>query len=157
MTGQQWFRLALSAAATVRACGELAFIWRFSETRPAQYFKRISFAIYVIHERLLVLVQDFIIGMTQHRSWGTGHICSPSGSHTLRYQRAHRHADSDSAGYMLVLGLLDIGPIIVWVADLIWRLNDKAAMHFARWLETQCLDAIHREKTREPGRGLLWH
>ena len=84
------------------ACGELAFIRRFLETRLAQYFGRISFAIYIVHGPVLALVQDFIIGSAGTGQRGAEYIRSSYGSHRLRQQRARQHADSDPADNELV-------------------------------------------------------
>jgi peptidoglycan/LPS O-acetylase OafA/YrhL len=91
-------------------------------TRIVQYFGKISYAIYLMHGPVLHTA-GFAL---QRWAWGI------TGVRGLAY----------NLGFMLSSVL--VMPLLVWVADVFWRLVDAPVVRFARWLEGKCSVQIER-------------
>lgn len=90
---------------------------RFFNIPSIQYLGKISYAIYLMHGPV---------------------------THTLGYmieQRAYAITGVQGYWYNLgfILGSVGVIPVVVWAADVFWRLFDTPTVKFARWLETKCI------------------
>ena len=145
----QKFWFALSAVLTVWSCGELRFIRRFLENKTSQYCGRISFALYIVHGPVLALVQEHIIGHMMKPAEGEANTPDFHPAVPGYGLKGHFGTATPTARTICwFFGLLGLGPIIIWVADIFWRAVDKPVIALARWLETLCLD---EPKDEEPG------
>lgn len=83
----------------------------------AQYFGKISYAIYVMHGPVLHVV---------------GYRIEPWAWSITGAEEGWQY----NSGF--VLGSLFIVPITIWAADLFWRAVDAPSVRFARWFENIC-------------------
>lgn len=137
----QKFWFAVQAVAIVWTCGELHSVKRFLEGDLAQYCGHISYAIYIVHGPVLELFQSQVSGTLYTPPKGTPGLPGykievlPSGIKGM--------VGVDTAMQRTVcwaMGLLILGPMVVWVADVFWRLVDIPMIHMARNLEAKVLD-----------------
>ncbi|KAK7743563.1 hypothetical protein SLS53_004098 [Cytospora paraplurivora] len=137
----QKFWFSVQAVAMVWTCGELHFVKEFLEGGFAQYCGHISYAIYIVHGPVLELLQSKISGTLYTPPKGTPGLPGyrvevlPSGiKGTVGVDTALQRTVS------WALGLLFLGPMVVWAADVFWRLVDIPMIHLARNLEARVLD-----------------
>jgi hypothetical protein len=155
----QKFWFAICAALVVWSCGELDFLRRFLENEFSQYCGRISYAVYIVHGPVLGMFQQYVIGDA---------LVPPAGVPSMPDYRSAIPASGvkgligiqtpvqRTAGWLV--GLLILGPIVVWAADVFWRAVDEPIIGLARRLETICLDDSHHENehdTRGQGYSLV--
>lgn len=89
---------------------------RLFNTRAVQYLGKISYAIYLMHGPMFHTA-GFAI---QRWAWGI------TGVEGVAY------------GLGFMLSSMFVLPILVWAADVFWRLVDAPVVRFARWLEGKC-------------------
>ena len=142
----QKFWFAIAAVFTVWSCGELGFIRRFLEGPFPQYCGRVSYAVYIVHGPVLAMFQEYVIGNAH--TLATGDPSLPG------FQPAQ--AASGVKGLVGVegptqqtvswlVGLVILGPMVIWAADVFWRTVDVPIIGMARQLESVCLDNTHNE------------
>jgi peptidoglycan/LPS O-acetylase OafA/YrhL len=111
-----WF--CLGAFQIVGACTQLPCLQRIFNTSVAQYLGSISYALYLTHNLSLSFLEPrFIPVLDQFFSkttmWGRQLAWS--------------------------VGLVVYIPVIIFVADLFWRLVDIPVVKFAKWFESKCI------------------
>ncbi|OIW28905.1 acyltransferase [Coniochaeta ligniaria NRRL 30616] len=85
-------------------------------TRPVQYLGKISYAIYLMHGPVLHTAGYAI----QRWAWGI------TGVEGVAYN------------WGFALASVFVLPLIVWAADVFWRVVDAPVVRFARWFEGKC-------------------
>lgn len=137
----QKFWFAVQAILMVWTCGELHFVRRFLEGPIPQYFGHLSFSVYIVHGTVLEMLQHRIAGTIYQPPMAApglpgyrpevlpGGVKALVGVHTAT-QRTVAWA----------LGLAIIMPIVVWVADVFWRLVDIPMIKLARTIEMKVVD-----------------
>ncbi|KAK4100675.1 hypothetical protein N658DRAFT_516491 [Parathielavia hyrcaniae] len=134
-----WF--ALSAVAAVWAIGDLAFLRGLFESPLAQYFGRISYAVYICHGPVEQLFRGRLLGHPFIPS--RGEPGAPDYVPALPATGVKGFIGVETIGQTTVgwfIGLWLLGPLVVWAADLFWRAVDSRIVNLARRLETVCLD-----------------
>ncbi|KAH9210424.1 acyltransferase 3 [Leptodontidium sp. 2 PMI_412] len=115
--GQQvWF--CLGAFQIVVACTQLRCMQRVFTTQIAQYLGNISYALYLMHNLCLTILEPrfnplFDSFFSKATFWGR----------QLSW----------------LAGLVIYVPIVICVADLFWRVVDTPTVRFARWFESMCV------------------
>ncbi|KAB5577614.1 acyltransferase [Coniochaeta sp. 2T2.1] len=89
---------------------------RVFNSRPVQYLGKTSYAIYLMHGPVLHTA-GFAI---ERWAWGI------TGVEGVRY----------NLGF--VLATVFVLPLVVWAADVFWRMVDAPIVRFARWFEGKC-------------------
>lgn len=139
----QKFWFCLSAMLIVWSVGEISAIKHFLENGFAQYCGRLSYAIYIVHGPLLNMIQSSIMGSPDMPPRGVSgepdFIPAVVGSGL----KGIIGIDTSLQRFICwVLGLLFIGPPVVWMADVFWRFVDIPMINMARKLETICLEEV---------------
>ncbi|KAK7953423.1 hypothetical protein PG996_014314 [Apiospora saccharicola] len=149
-TTPQKFWFALCAVAVVWSCGRLSVARNALESRFAQYFGRISFALYIVHGPVLEALQYKITGEPRRRTIG---------------QLGHQAYVPAAAGFGLkgltgvdtvgqrtlcwLLGLVFFVPLVLVLSDVFCRWVDEPIVDVARRIERRC--AIDEHYDRLPG------
>jgi peptidoglycan/LPS O-acetylase OafA/YrhL len=134
-----WF--ALSAVATVWAVGDLGFLREVFESPLAQYFGRISYAVYICHGPVEELFRKRLLGHALIPA--KGEPGTPEYEPALPATGVKGFVGSETMTQITVswfIGLWLLGPLVIWAADIFWRAVDSRIVTLARRLETQCLD-----------------
>lgn len=138
----QKFWFAMQAIAMVWSCGELPFVKRALESPFAQYCGHISYAIYIVHGPVLEILQKRVAGTLYQPPMAApglpgyrqevlaGGVKGMVGVHTATQRTV-----------AWFLGLVMLAPIVIWVADVFWRLVDIPMIRLARDIETKVLDS----------------
>ncbi|CAG8885710.1 unnamed protein product [Penicillium egyptiacum] len=103
----------IGAALVVLAIDQLPIVQAVFRTSPAEYLGKISFSLYIIHWPILAAWRWSVVPF----------MCRVTGDHTaLRY----------GAGF--ALAAVCVTPVVLWIADICWRLVDETSIQFAkRW------------------------
>ncbi|KAK0112161.1 hypothetical protein ONS96_001418 [Cadophora gregata f. sp. sojae] len=115
--GQQvWF--CIGAFQIVAACTQLKCLQRIFTTQIAQYLGNISYALYLMHNLCLTILEPrfnpvFDSFFSKATFWG--------------------RQMSWMAGIFIYV------PTVIIVADLFWRVVDTPTVRFARWFESKCV------------------
>lgn len=137
----QKFWFAIQAIIMVWTCGELHFIKRFLEGPIPQYCGHLSFAVYIVHGPVLEIFQRRVAGTLYQAPMAapglpgyrpevlSGGVKGLVGVETAT-QRTLAWA----------LGLAILAPIVIWVADVFWRLVDIPMIKLARTIEMKVVD-----------------
>ncbi len=124
--GYMWFAamfplvhhsLTLGAVLIVGSVGEISSVKYLLLTPVPQYLGRISFALYIVHEPLVQVLGWPLVPLMWHL---TGQATR------LQYQLG------------FCLAFLILVPVVVWVADIFWRLVDIQSMAFASRVVARC-------------------
>ena len=128
------FWLALAAVSTVWACGRIPLVKRVLNSGLAQYAGKISFCLYILQHPILNVMQHNVLGVPEAKpaegdkpaepAWGVRGMTDIK----TPFQRT----------MCWFIGLVIIGSVLVWAADLATRLIDAPAVKFARWVENLC-------------------
>ncbi|OAA68226.1 hard surface induced protein [Niveomyces insectorum RCEF 264] len=158
-----WFSLA--AVAVVWSCGEVPALRRRFEGPVAQYCGRISYALYLVHGPGLDCFQDWVLGRPATPAHGSlfAHDFVPATAGT-GIKGMVGVAGPTQRVVAWLAGLLVLGPVIVWLADLFWRAVDAPVVRLGRAVERACLAppahslaeraaASAKEQSRGDGRG----
>lgn len=138
----QKFWFAVQAIAMVWTCGELHPVKEFLEGEFAQYLGHISYAIYIVHGPVLECLQRQVAGQVYVAPKGTPKL--PGYRPEILPSGVKGMVGIDTAMQRTVcwaMGMLLLGPIVIWVADLFWRLVDIPMVRMARTIETKVLDS----------------
>ncbi|EFW99275.1 hard surface induced protein [Grosmannia clavigera kw1407] len=134
-----WFGVA--AVFTVWSCGEVKVVRRLLEGSFAQYCGRTSYAIYLVHGPGLDYFQDCVLGQPLKPARGdpgaSNFVPAFKGSGikgTIGVQTSTQRVVT------WFLGVMILGAIIVWIADLFWRFVDAPIVAFGRVLERAVTD-----------------
>lgn len=111
-----WF--CLGAFQIVAACTQLRCLQKIFNTPIAQYLGNISYALYLTHNLSLTILEPRFIPLFDE----------VFGKQTLWGRQL-----SWAGGLVVYL------PIIIWVADLFWRMVDTPTVKFAKWFEGRCV------------------
>lgn len=111
-----WF--CFGAFQIVIACTQLECLQNLFNTGIAQYLGSISYALYLMHNLCLTILEPRI----------SPYLDATFGKETLTGRHFHWGA-----------GLVIYLPIIICVADIFWRAVDVPTVKLARWLETKCV------------------
>ncbi|KIH94502.1 hard surface induced protein [Sporothrix brasiliensis 5110] len=114
---EQKFWFGLAAVLLVWSCGEFAAARRQFERPLPQYCGRISYAVYLVHGPALDYWKDM-----------TDRSVKPIGMETAVQRMT-----------AWLVGLLFLGSLVVWLADLFWRLVDAPIVALGRTVEQVCL------------------
>jgi len=140
-TAPQKLFFGLSAVLIVWTVGEMPLAKRFFESGFAQYCGRISYAIYICHGPVLDLYEKRIMGtpfIPAHGEPG-----KPGFKAAVLARGVKGITGMDTRAQMQlgwVIGILLLGPIAVWAADLFWRGVDDTVVKVGRTIEMACLD-----------------
>lgn len=127
------FWLALAAFTTVWASGRVTLFKRLLNSAVAQYAGKISFCFYILQHPVLNLMQHHLLGsqakpatadMPAEEPWGVRGMTDIQ----TPFQRT----------MAWFIGLVIIGAVLVWLADLCTRMVDGPAVKLARWVENMC-------------------
>ncbi|KAL2256530.1 hypothetical protein VTK26DRAFT_1532 [Humicola hyalothermophila] len=137
----QKFWFGLSAVAIVWAVGELDCLRRFFEGPLAQYCGRISYAVYICHGPIEDLFKEYLLG--NEATAEIGRPGSPNFKAALPPAGVKGLFGMETTLQYTVswfAGILVLGPVVIWAADLFWRAVDTPMVNLARKLETACLE-----------------
>ncbi|KAF3760582.1 hypothetical protein M406DRAFT_268187 [Cryphonectria parasitica EP155] len=126
----KWFFLAIAANCIVAATPRLLPLRRFFEGRFCQYLGRISFALYLVHGPVLVVLGDRVY-------------------HAVGFVAPHEETRALMAGWankvpLPIAGPLGLEPafllpnilllpITLWLSDFVTRTVDEPSVRFAQW------------------------
>ena len=137
----QKFWFGISAAFIVWSVGELDMLKRLFESPIAQYCGRISYAIYICHGPVLDLYQGHILC---NPPWpGKGKPGEEGFQPEVIGCGIKGFFGVDTTMQLMLgwsIGLLLLGPIVIWAADVFWRAIDDPVVVLGRKMETMCLD-----------------
>ncbi len=135
------FWYSITALCTVWCSGDLFPIKRFLEGSFAQYAGRISYAIYIVHGPVLHLLQRHINGRAAVPAKGTPGLKGYKKA-IVGYGIKGLFGTSNQAQRILswLSGVLMLGFVVVWVADIFWRWVDIPVVNLTRKIEMACLD-----------------
>ncbi|CZS91967.1 related to hard surface induced protein 3 (sterol glycosyl transferase) [Rhynchosporium agropyri] len=111
-----WF--CLGAFQIVAACTQLRCLQRIFTTPVAQYLGTISYALYLMHNLCLTILEP---------------IFDPI------FNTFFGKATFWGRQLYWLAGIVVYVPIVIWVADVFWRAVDTQTVRFARWLESKCV------------------
>ncbi|KAF8855111.1 hypothetical protein BDZ45DRAFT_510382 [Acephala macrosclerotiorum] len=119
----QCFWASLSALLLLLSFEHLPLLQKPFDSRLAAYVGDISFSFYIVHWTMLHTVGQSVIG-TAMRWW-------PGGS-------------AAGLGYPtgFFVGVMVTTPLVVWVADVYWRVFDLGAVRASRWLNRKCVRSL---------------
>ena len=89
---------------------------RVFNTRPVQYLGKISYAIYLMH----------------------GPVFHTAGYAIQRWAWSVTGVEGVAYSWGFALSTVFVLPLLVWAADVFWRLVDAPVVRFARWFECKC-------------------
>lgn len=89
---------------------------RLFNSRVVQYLGKISYAIYLMH----------------------GPVFHTAGYAIQRWAWAITGVEGVAYNWGFALGSVFVLPLVVWAADVFWRLVDAPSVRFARWFERKC-------------------
>ncbi|RDW64031.1 hypothetical protein BP5796_10533 [Coleophoma crateriformis] len=116
-SGQRiWF--LFGAFQIVGACTQLKWLQRLFTTPVAQYLGQISYALYLMHNLVLQILEPRV------------------GPILMQYFPKYSFWGRQT---FWAAGLLIDIPILIWVSDIYMRAVDTPSVKFARWLENKCL------------------
>jgi peptidoglycan/LPS O-acetylase OafA/YrhL len=121
---EQYFWISTAAVLLLISLEHLPALQKAFVTPLAVYFGDISFGLYIVHWPLLLTVGRYIIPK----------IIRCTGNPQFNFQ-------DYPLGFFL--GAFLIMPLMIWVADVHWRLCDVKSVAFARWVESKCF--VRRE------------
>lgn len=137
----QKFWFAMQAIAMVWSCGELPFVKRALESPFAQYCGHISYAIYIVHGPVLEMLQKRVAGTLYQPPMAAPGL--PGYRPEVLASGVKGLVGVDTASQRTVawaMGLVILGPLVVWAADVFWRLVDIPMIKLARDIETKVID-----------------
>ncbi|CAK7236720.1 hypothetical protein SEUCBS140593_009714 [Sporothrix eucalyptigena] len=126
----QKFWFAMTAFLLVEACGNLDGLRRLFERPVAQYCGRISYAMYLVHGPALDYFQDMVLGRPAVIPTKEDKFLSPRPGSGIKGLIGVETATQRTLTWFL--GLLVLGFIIVWIADLFWRFVDAPIVKLGR-------------------------
>lgn len=136
----QKFWFAIAAVFLVWSCGELDAVRRLFEGPVPQYCGRISYSIYLVHGPALDYVQDMVLGRPATPAQGTLFTEEYVPGRAGMGVKGLIGIETPAQRVMTwLVGLLVIGPIIVWIADLFWRFIDAPIVALGRTVELACV------------------
>ena len=153
MPQRLWF--AIGAFLIVWSCGELGLVRRFLEGPLAQYCGRLSYAIYIIHGPALVMYQGRVVGgpyVPQRGQPGEAGFAAAIQGSGIKGIFGHDTTTQQIISWFV--GILILGPFIVWLSDLFWRFVDAPIVTFGRTMENLCLDPSPNESKEREGYAL---
>lgn len=118
---EQKFWFAIAGVLFVWSCGELAAVRRQFERPVAQYFGRISYSVYLLHGPALDYWKDLADSLVR-----------PIGMETAAQRTT-----------TWLVGLIILGSLVVWLADLFWRFVDAPIVTLGHRVEQACLRETH--------------
>lgn len=110
---EQKFWFGIAAVLLVWSCGELTAVRRQFERPLTQYCGRISYAVYLVHGPALDCWKNL-----------ADRLVRPIGMETVAQRTA-----------TWLVGLLDLGSLVVWLVDLFWRCVDAPIVELGRAVE----------------------
>jgi len=137
----QKFWFGLSAVGIVWAVGDLRPLKRLFEGRVAQYCGRVSYAVYICHGPVLNMYEKRVLGHPFVAA--KGEVGSPDYKAAVLgtgVKGLFGVATRAQATMSWFVGLLVLGPLVVWAADIFWRAIDTPVVEIGKKIETACLD-----------------
>jgi peptidoglycan/LPS O-acetylase OafA/YrhL len=137
----QKFWFAIAAALAVWSCGELRLVRRFLEGPFAQYCGRVSYAVYIVHGPVLEIFQGFVVGHVPLASQGDPDMVDFLPARPATGVKSLVGGETPVQRTVAwFVGLFILAPVVIWAADVFWRLVDNPMIALGRKLETVCLD-----------------
>ncbi|KAK3328922.1 acyltransferase 3 [Apodospora peruviana] len=137
----QKFWFGLSAAAIVWSVGEVGFLKRFFEGSLAQYCGRISYAVYICHGPVLDVYHGRVLGRPGVPA--QGEPGAPDFKAAVPGKGVKGFFGIDTPTQITLgwfVGLLFLGPLVIWAADVFWRAIDNPIVSLGKKMEEACLD-----------------
>ncbi|SPO06493.1 related to hard surface induced protein 3 (sterol glycosyl transferase) [Cephalotrichum gorgonifer] len=122
--------LALAAFATVWASGRITLFKRVLNSSIPQYAGKISFCFYILQHPVLNVLQHPVLGAEAKAATAEKPAEGPWGVRGLAGIQTPLQRTTT-----WFIGLVILGSVLVWLADLFTRIVDGPAVRFARWLE----------------------
>ncbi|KAH8798666.1 acyltransferase 3, partial [Xylogone sp. PMI_703] len=108
------YHLAVGAVGILLSINNIPCLKTIFTALPLQYLGQISFSLYIVHSPFVIVFRDTII-LTMWHVTGNG----------TRTQFA----------LGLSLGFIVLAPLVLWIADIFWRLVDVPSVKLAKWIE----------------------
>ncbi|CRK14978.1 hypothetical protein BN1723_002143 [Verticillium longisporum] len=135
----QKFWFCLSALGLIWTISQVRVLQGLLEGALVQHLGRMSYALYIVHGPILNLMQRGVMG----------HVGAPAEGTTERDDFVPGVAATGIKGLIgtespsqqilaWILGLVVMGPIVAWAADVFWRAVDLPIMGAARLIEGWC-------------------
>lgn len=126
----KWFFLGIAANILVAAIPRIPALRKFFEGRFCQYLGRISFALYLVHGPILVVLGDRIYNAV---GWVSPHAKTQEmlGGWVNKLPLPTTGPLGLEPGFLLPH--LILLPVTLWVADFVTRWVDDPAVKFAQW------------------------
>lgn len=137
--GPQKFWFSLSAVGLVWTITQVELLQKCLENSAVQYLGRISYALYIVHGPVLNMVQGRVMGraaFTASGIPGSKHFRSGPGASGLKGLIGEDTPTQQTLVW--ILGIVVMGPWIVWAADVFWRLVDRPVAAWAKRVEDWC-------------------
>ncbi|KAK6541400.1 hypothetical protein TWF694_007212 [Orbilia ellipsospora] len=107
-------------------------------TRIAQYLGKISFALYLVHGSVTRSLGYAFC----HWGWAVLGVTSMKAK-MLKYNDPADRIMFDEVernrALVVIAGFFVVTPVVIWLADIFWRVLDIPSVRFARWLENKLL------------------
>ncbi|KAF3764531.1 hypothetical protein M406DRAFT_291644 [Cryphonectria parasitica EP155] len=133
----QKFWFAVQAIAMVWTCGELRPVRHFLEGPIPQYCGHISYALYIVHGPVLELLQRAVVGTLYQPPMAAPGLPGYRPEVLPRGLKGLIGVETATQRTIVwVLGLMILSPMVVWAADVFWRLVDIPMIRLARTVET---------------------
>lgn len=137
----QKFWFGVSAAFIVWSIGEVGALKRLFEGPIAQYCGRISYAIYICHGPVLDIYQRRVLGRPFEPANGEpgkeGFKAAVVGWGVKNFFGIQTKTQITIGWFV---GLLLLGPLVIWAADIFWRAVDNPVVKLGKKLEDAVLE-----------------
>ncbi|CAK7219962.1 hypothetical protein SBRCBS47491_004028 [Sporothrix bragantina] len=140
---EQKFWFGVTAVGIVWSCGELTAVRRLFETPPAQYCGRISYAMYLVHGPALDYFQEMVLGRPAVRYMADNSLVSTETGTGIKGWIGVETPTQRVLSWLV--GVVVLGGIIVWIADLFWRFVDAPIVKLGQAVERACTRPIHAQ------------
>jgi peptidoglycan/LPS O-acetylase OafA/YrhL len=135
----KWFYTFWASALLVASIPRLPWLKRFFETRFCQYLARISFALYLVHGPVMLVLSDRLyaaVGFTSLRT-------ELHKEHIPGWVNKFPLSQKGPMGLELAFWIpqLVIFPVTLYVAEMVTKLFDEPSVKFSSWLYRKALTA----------------
>ncbi|KAM0288010.1 hypothetical protein ACHAQH_000078 [Verticillium albo-atrum] len=139
--GHQKFWFCLSAMGLTWTVSQVGVFQRVLEGAFAQHLGRMSYALYIVHGPILNVIQRGVMGRVGAAAHGVpemdGFVPEVVASGIKGLTGTNTPTQQTLAW---ILGLLVMGPVVAWAADVFWRMVDLPIIGAARRIEEWSLE-----------------